>query len=75
MLTYEGTTPIRTPAGDTTQTNKLAFIWIGDLQYELIQPISGSVDIYRDALPAGDGRVLTAAARPRAGTGRPDRDL
>ncbi len=55
VLTYEGTTPIRTSAGDTTQTNKLAFIWIGDLQYELIQPISGSVDIYRDALPAGDG--------------------
>ena len=55
VLTYEGSTPVKTPAGDGIQTNKLAFIWVGDLQYELIQPISGSVSVYRDALPTDDG--------------------
>jgi hypothetical protein len=55
VLTYEGSTPVTTPDGAGIQTNKLAFIWIGDLQYELIQPVSGSVRIYSDALPADDG--------------------
>jgi hypothetical protein len=55
VLTYEGSTPIKLPEGDGIQTNKLAFIWVGDLQYELIQPVSGSVRIYADALPADDG--------------------
>jgi len=55
VLRYEGTTPVMTPAGPSTQTSKLAFIWVGDLQYELIQPVDGAVDIYRNGLPAGDG--------------------
>ena len=54
VLTYEGSIPVTTPEGAGIQTNKLAFIWVGDLQYELIQPISGSVRIYSDALPADD---------------------
>ena len=54
VLTYEGSTPVTTPEGAGIQTNKLAFIWVGDLQYELIQPISGSVRVYSDALPADD---------------------
>lgn len=54
VLTFEGTIPVKTPEGDGVQTNKLAFIWVGDLQYELIQPVSGAVSIYRDALPADD---------------------
>jgi hypothetical protein len=55
VMIYEGTTPVTTPAGPGTQTNKLAFIWVGDLQYELIQPISGDVQLYSEALPADDG--------------------
>jgi hypothetical protein len=55
VLTYEGTTPVTTAEGMVTQTNKLAFVWVGDLQYELIQPIAGSVQVYSDALPTGDG--------------------
>jgi hypothetical protein len=31
-------------------TVKLALGWIGDLQYELIQPVSGLVDVYTDDL-------------------------
>ena len=55
VLTFEGTTPVTTVNGTGVQTNKLAFIWVGDLQYELIQPVSGDVAIYADALPEGDG--------------------
>jgi hypothetical protein len=57
VLTYEGSTSVRTPQGDAIQTNKLAFIWVGDLQYELIQPISGP-PLYRHALPPDDGLVF-----------------
>jgi len=55
VMTYEGTTQVTTPRGKGEQTNKLAFIWVGDLQYELIQPVAGDVSIYSDALPADDG--------------------
>jgi hypothetical protein len=55
VITYEGSTPVVTTAGRGIQTQKMAFIWVGDLQYELIQPISGAVDLYRAALPADDG--------------------
>jgi hypothetical protein len=55
VMTYEGTTKITTVNGPGEQTNKLAFIWVGDLQYELIQPVGGDVSLYSDALPAGDG--------------------
>ncbi len=54
ILQYEGTTEVTTPAGRGTQTNKLAFIWVDDLQYEFIQPGPGIVDIYRNELPADD---------------------
>jgi Glyoxalase/Bleomycin resistance protein/Dioxygenase superfamily len=54
-LTYQSTGRVRTPAGEMTQNSKLAFIWVGDLQYELIQPVDGAVEIFRDALPADDG--------------------
>ena len=55
VIRYEGSTPVVTPVGPATQTNKLAFIWVDDLQYELIQPVGGTVNLFRDALPAGDG--------------------
>jgi len=54
LLTHEGSVDLWTPAGLVTQTTKLAFIWVGDLQFELIQPISGA-DIYSEALPNDDG--------------------
>lgn len=55
ILRYEGSMPVRTPDGPGTQTNKLAFIWVGDLQYELIQPVSGTVKLYEDGLPTDGG--------------------
>ena len=54
----EITVPVKlwTPAGEGEGAQKLAFVWIDDLQVELIQPISGDVlSLYRDALPADDG--------------------
>jgi hypothetical protein len=44
-----------TPAGSGVALQKLALFWVGDLQYEFIEPISGLVEIYREGLPAGDG--------------------
>jgi hypothetical protein len=54
LIEYEGTTEVTTPAGLVKQTTKLAFVWVDDLQYELIEPVSGAVDIFRNALPADD---------------------
>ena len=53
-LTYEGSVELWTPGGTVKQTTKLAFIWVGDLQFELIEPVSGA-DIYAEALPDDDG--------------------
>ena len=51
-------TPVQvwTPQGEGSGVQKLAFVWVEDLNYELIEPKSGDVlAIYRDALPVGDG--------------------
>ncbi len=51
---FEVEVDIWTPAGIGKAKNKLAFIWKNNLQYELIQPVDGFVDIYRNALPCDD---------------------
>lgn len=51
-------TPVQvwTPLGEGSGVQKLAFVWVEDLNYELIEPKSGDVlAIYRDALPEDDG--------------------
>jgi hypothetical protein len=53
-MSFEGPVEVPTPHGRGTAVSKLAFIWINNLQYELIQPVSGLVDIYRDQLPDDD---------------------
>jgi hypothetical protein len=58
LIQYEGSTEVMTPTGPATQTNKLAFIWVGDLQYELIEPVSGTVGLFRDALPSDDSPLF-----------------
>lgn len=56
---YEGPMPVTTAAdGPGTMECKLAFLWVGDLQYEFIEPVSGAVDIYRHALPDDDRLVF-----------------
>jgi hypothetical protein len=51
---FEVEVDIWTPAGIGKAKNKLAFIWKNNLQYELIQPVDGFVDIYSNALPCDD---------------------
>jgi hypothetical protein len=50
ILRTEATTPVWTPSGSGPNTSKLAFIWVGKLQYELIEPISGPSDLYSAAV-------------------------
>lgn len=47
-------TEVWTPQGSGPARQKLAFVWVEDLNFELIQPVSGFVQIYADALPEGD---------------------
>ena len=54
LLQFEATAEVMTPSGPGSFTNKLAFIWIEDFQYELIEPVSGSTRLYLDQLPADD---------------------
>jgi Glyoxalase/Bleomycin resistance protein/Dioxygenase superfamily len=58
LLFFEVTTAVVTPAGPGTVTNKLAFIWVEDLQYEFIEPVGGNVSLYRDALPPDESLVF-----------------
>jgi hypothetical protein len=44
---------ISTPAGPKRVASRLAFIWIGDLQYELIQVVSDETGIYGHCLSNG----------------------
>jgi Glyoxalase/Bleomycin resistance protein/Dioxygenase superfamily len=55
VLTHESSISVTTANGPATLATKLALIWVGALQYELIQPLSGDVPLYNEALPQGDG--------------------
>jgi Glyoxalase/Bleomycin resistance protein/Dioxygenase superfamily len=48
---YDVTYELNTPAGRGKATVNLALGWIDNLQYELIQPISGMIDVYLEGLP------------------------
>jgi hypothetical protein len=45
--------PVSTPHGMKTVATRLAFIWIGDLQYELIQTVNDETGIYANARSNG----------------------
>lgn len=55
IQSFEVEQEIWTPKGSGKARQKLAFVWVGDLQYELIEPVDGLVDIYADDLPEDDG--------------------
>src|SRR6185369_13946700 len=58
---YEIEVPVQvwTPQGEGVGVQKLAFVWVGDLNLELIEPKSGDVlAIYRDALPDDERLVF-----------------
>jgi hypothetical protein len=41
--------PVNSPSGEVINKLRLAFIWIGDVQYELIQPLTDPLGIYANA--------------------------
>jgi Glyoxalase/Bleomycin resistance protein/Dioxygenase superfamily len=47
----EVTYPLKTPKGSGTASVKMALGWIGNVQYELIEPVSGLTDVYVEGLP------------------------
>ena len=51
---FEVTVPVRTPRGEGEGTYRLAFVQVNNLQYELIQPVSGLIDVYARHLPEDD---------------------
>lgn len=55
LMEIEVPVQVTTPKGTGASVQKLAFVWIGDLNFELVQPVSGYVDVYRDWLPDHDG--------------------
>lgn len=48
---YDVSYELQTPRGSGTASVRLALGWIGNVQYELIQPVSGLVDAYTEGLP------------------------
>jgi hypothetical protein len=63
---FEVEVDVTTPQGSGKLRNKLAFLWRDNLQYELIEPVSGLMQMYSDALPAGD-ESLTPLSLKKAG--------
>ena len=55
VATIEATTEVLTGEGRKNQTLKLAFVWVGDLQYEFIEPVIEAVPVFSGWLPDGDG--------------------
>ena len=56
VIEFETPVQVWTPQGEGRGVQKLAFVWVEDLNYELIEPRQGDVlAIFRDALPADDG--------------------
>lgn len=51
-------TDVTTPHGQGPVKAKVALAWVGHLQLELIEPVSGLGQIYSDALPDDDSLKL-----------------
>lgn len=49
---FEMELPVRTPEAERTLRVKVACAWVGSLQIELIEPVSGAVEPYLPYLPA-----------------------
>ena len=45
--------PVNTPQGEFINHLRLAFIWIGEMQYELIQPLTDPLGIYANCTSNG----------------------
>lgn len=54
VIEHDAEIPVQTASGLRQMHCRLAFVWVGDVQYELIEPVAGAVEFYRDALPGDD---------------------
>ena len=54
FLTFDPDMEITTPAGRARSVVRVALGWIGSYQIEVIEPVSGMVDVYLDYLPEDD---------------------
>jgi hypothetical protein len=48
--------PVNSPQGEVVNRLRICFIWIGDVQYELIQPVTDPLGIYANA-PSNGGPI------------------
>lgn len=54
FIFFEPDIEVRTPQGVGQSKTRVALGWAGNLQLEVIEPVSGLVDLYRPYLPADD---------------------
>lgn len=53
FFSFENEMEITTTKGTALGKTKLSFAWGGGIQYELIEPISGNVDLYSEGIAPG----------------------
>jgi hypothetical protein len=53
-LRTEADMEVKTRNGTARMSNRIFFGWVGDLQYEVIQPVVDEIGFYTEALPADD---------------------
>ena len=54
VVQFETTNEVQTAAGRRLNHVKLAFVWVGDLQYEFLEPVAEAVPMLTSMLPDDD---------------------
>jgi len=54
VVQFETTNEVQTAAGRRLNHVKLAFVWVGDLQYEFLEPVAEAVPMLASMLPDDD---------------------
>jgi hypothetical protein len=54
VIQFEAPNEVITRDGLRTQVNRFAFLWVGGLQYEFIQPVSDAANVFTPVLPDDD---------------------
>lgn len=58
IQSFEANVEVWTPRGSGSMSTRMTLFWINNLQYEIIQPVSGRVDVYANALPPDDSLLF-----------------
>ncbi len=54
VVQFETTNEVQTAVGTRLNHVKLAFVWVGDLQYEFLEPVAEAVPMLASMLPDDD---------------------